>query len=260
MSSPKPVRLRADVLLEQRGLAESRARAQASILAGEVFVNEQRVEKPGQLVDEAAAIRVVSRRRFVSRGGDKLEAALEAMASEDLAIAGMIALDIGASTGGFTDCLLQRGAAKVYAVDVGRGQLDNKLLRDARVVSRERTNARDLVAADFAEPIDGIVVDASFIGLDKLLPAIARVVRPSGWLLALVKPQFEVGREVAAKSRGVIRDDDERRRAIESVVNALPGFGFELRASCDSAVLGPKGNREHFVLARKQARAGGAER
>jgi 23S rRNA (cytidine1920-2'-O)/16S rRNA (cytidine1409-2'-O)-methyltransferase len=252
MSSPKPARMRVDVLLEQRGLAESRARAQASILAGEVFLNEQRIEKPGQLVEEGAALRVVQRRRFVSRGGDKLEAALEEMAAAELAIGGMTALDIGASTGGFTDCLLQRGAAKVYAVDVGRGQLDNKLLRDPRVVSRERTNARDLSPSDFDEPIDGVVVDASFIGLDKLLPAIARVVRPGGWLVALVKPQFEVGREVAAKSRGVIRDDGERKKAIASVVDALPGFGFELRASCDSAVLGPKGNREHFLLARKR--------
>ncbi len=255
MSSPKPPRLRADVLLERRGLAESRARAQASILAGEVFVDEQRIEKPGQLLDEGAAIRVAERRRFVSRGGDKLEAALQEMAAEQIIISGVVALDVGASTGGFTDCLLQRGAAKVYAVDVGRGQLDNKLVRDPRVVSRERTNARDLQPGDFDEPIDGVVVDASFIGLDKLLPAIARVLSEGGWLVALVKPQFEVGREVAAKSRGVIRDDGERAKAIASVVDALPGFGFELRASCDSAVLGPKGNREHFLLARKRGSA-----
>jgi 23S rRNA (cytidine1920-2'-O)/16S rRNA (cytidine1409-2'-O)-methyltransferase len=252
VSSAKPARIRVDVLLEQRGLAESRARAQASILAGEVFLNEQRIEKPGQLVDESAPLRVLQRRRFVSRGGDKLEAALESMASAELTIAGITALDIGASTGGFTDCLLQRGAAKVYAVDVGRGQLDNKLLHDPRVVSRERTNARDLSPSDFDEPIDGVVVDASFIGLDKLLPAIGRVLPAGGWLLALVKPQFEVGREVAAKSRGVIRDEAERAKAIASVVDALPSFGFELRASCDSAVLGPKGNREHFLLARKR--------
>jgi 23S rRNA (cytidine1920-2'-O)/16S rRNA (cytidine1409-2'-O)-methyltransferase len=251
MSSPKAPRIRADVLLEQRGLCESRARAPASILAGEVFLDEQRIEKPGQLVDESAELRLVARRRFVSRGGDKLEAALVSMAAHELVIAGIVALDIGASTGGFTDCLLQRGAAKVYAVDVGRGQLDNKLVRDPRVVSRERTNARDLVPADFDEPLDGVVVDASFIGLDKLLPAIARVLPRGGFLIALVKPQFEVGREVAAKTRGVIRDDAERAKAIASVVDALPGFGFELRASCDSAVLGPKGNREHFLLARK---------
>lgn len=256
MSSPKLPRVRADVLLEQRGLAVSRARAQASILAGEVFLHDQRIEKPGQLVDEGAPLRVVQRRRFVSRGGDKLEAALETMAAEQIAIAGMVALDVGASTGGFTDCLLQRGASKVYAVDVGRGQLDDKLRRDPRVVSRERTNARDLQPSDFAEPIDGVVVDASFIGLDKLLPAIGRVLSPGGWLVALVKPQFEVGREVAAKSRGVIRDDLERAKAIASVVDALPGFGFELRASCDSAVLGPKGNREHFLLARKSVARG----
>jgi len=251
MNARRPDRVRADVLLEKRGLAPSRARAQASILAGEVFLETQRIDKPGQLLAEDAPVRLIARRRFVSRGGDKLEAAIEAFAAHVPEIAGAVALDVGASTGGFTDCLLQRGARRVFAVDVGWGQLDGKLRSDARVVARERTNARDLTTADFDEPIDLVVVDASFIGLDKLLPAIARVLGLGGWLIALIKPQFEVGRAVASKSRGVIRDEGDRSRAIDTVVNALPAFGFEVVAGADSAVLGPKGNREHFVLARR---------
>jgi 23S rRNA (cytidine1920-2'-O)/16S rRNA (cytidine1409-2'-O)-methyltransferase len=260
MSGRRRERVRADVLLEKRGLAPSRARAQASILAGEVFLEEQRIEKPGQLLLEDAPIRVVARRRFVSRGGDKLEAAIDAFGIHLPNIAGSVALDVGASTGGFTDCLLQRGARRVFAVDVGWGQLDGKLRSDVRVVSRERTNARDLTKDDFDEPVDLVVVDASFIGLDKLLPAIARVLAPGGWLIALIKPQFEVGREVASKSRGVIRDEGDRSRAIDTVLSSLPALGFEVVAGADSAVLGPKGNREHFVLARRVPHTSGGPR
>jgi len=242
---------RADVLLCERGLAPSRARAQSFILAGEVFTGEQRVEKPGTLLAADVELRVAPRRRFVSRGGDKLDAALAAFGGRFTDLAGVVAVDIGASTGGFTDCLLQRGVAKVYAVDVGYGQLDAKLRADPRVVSRERTNARELAATDFDEPIDLVVVDASFIGLSKLLGPIAGVLGGRGGeLVALVKPQFEVGREEASRGKGVVRDDAVREAAIAAVRGSLADAGFSIVAEADSAVLGPKGNRERFLYAR----------
>lgn len=241
-------RERADVLLCGRGLADSRAKAQSLILAGEVFTGTVRVDKPGQLLARECELRVLEKRRFVSRGGDKLEGALEAW-GDSVRVREAIAVDVGASTGGFTDCLLQRGAAKVYAVDVGWGQLDTRLRADPRVVVRERTNARDLSAASFDEPIDLVVVDASFIGLDKLLPAIAAFLRPSGHLVALVKPQFEAGRDVARRGRGVIRDESDRQAAIGVARSAIEEHGFTMLREIDSSVLGPKGNRERFVLA-----------
>ena len=251
--SARVARERADVLLCARGLAESRAKAQSLILAGEVFAGEARVDKPGQLLESDAALRVTPRRRFVSRGGEKLEGALEAFGDHAACVAGAVAVDVGASTGGFTDCLLQRGARKVYAVDVGWGQLDARLRADPRVVVRERTNARSLVAQDFDEPIDLVVVDASFIGVDKLLPAIAAVLRPGGRLVALVKPQFEAGREVVRRGRGVVRDEPERQAAIGGAVDAIARAGFAIEDQVDSALTGPKGNRERFVLARAPA-------
>lgn len=240
---------RADVLLCERGLAPSRARAQSLIMAGEVFVGGQRVDKPGTLLSPDAVLEVALRRRFASRGGEKLEAALATFGGRFQDLGGVVALDVGASTGGFTDCLLQRGAAKVYAVDVGFGQLDERLRQDPRVVSRERTNARDLEPSDFNEPIDLVVVDASFIGLGKLVGAIRRVLKRGGDLVALVKPQFEAGREEASKGRGVIRDDAVRDAAIASARTALASEGFQIVAEADSEVLGPKGNRERFVHA-----------
>ncbi|NUP07836.1 MAG: TlyA family RNA methyltransferase [Polyangiaceae bacterium] len=248
-SVDKPRRERADVLLCAQQLAESRAKAQSMILAGEVFAGTERIDKPGQLVPSDTALRVVARRRFVSRGGEKLDRALEALGSDAGPIEGIVAVDVGASTGGFTDCLLQRGAAKVVAVDVGWGQLDARLRADPRVECRERTNARDLGAADFAEPIDLVVVDASFIGLDKLMPAIARIIRPGGRLLALVKPQFEAGRDAVRRGRGVIRDEAERQEAIATARGAIVAHNLTIAREVDSEVLGPKGNRERFVLA-----------
>ncbi len=241
---------RADVLLCERGLAPSRARAQSLIMAGEVFSDQRRIEKPGMLLAPDAELHLAPRRRFVSRGGDKLEGALATFGGRFADLAGVVAVDVGASTGGFTDCLLQRGAAKIYAVDVGFGQLDERLRKDARVVSRERTNARELSATDFEEVIDVVVVDASFIGLGKLLPAIRRILRPNGDLVALVKPQFEAGREAVSKGRGVIRDDAVRDAAIDNARAALREHGFAIVAEADSEVLGPKGNRERFVHAR----------
>ncbi|NUO48744.1 MAG: TlyA family RNA methyltransferase [Polyangiaceae bacterium] len=240
---------RADVLLCERGLAPSRARAQSLIMAGEVFAGGKRIDKPGMLLSPDIEIGVVPRRRFVSRGGDKLEGALTSFGDRFRSLSGVVAVDVGASTGGFTDCLLQRGAAKVYAVDVGFGQLDERLRQDQRVISRERTNARDLQATDFEEPIDLVVVDASFIGLGKLTAAIGRILKHGGDLVALVKPQFEAGREEASKGRGVIRDDAVREAAIASARTALVEDGFRIVAEADSEVLGPKGNRERFVHA-----------
>lgn len=242
-------RVRADALLVARGLASSRSEAQAWIMAGEVSSGDRRVDKPGALLPEDAALSVALRRRFVSRGGEKLEFAMETLG---VAAAGRVCLDVGASTGGFTDCLLQRGASKVYAVDVGYGQLAEKLRKDARVDVRERVNARDLVAADFAPPPDLVVVDASFIGIGKLIGAIARVLVPGGELVALVKPQFEAGREAASKGRGVIRDEAVRLAAVAEARAAIEAAGFAVLGETDSAVHGPKGNVERFVHARRE--------
>jgi 23S rRNA (cytidine1920-2'-O)/16S rRNA (cytidine1409-2'-O)-methyltransferase len=243
--------VRIDQLLVQRGLAPSRARAQAVILAGEVFVGGVRVDKAGTLVDEAAALDVrAADHPYVSRGGVKLAGALDAFA---LAVAGLRCLDLGASTGGFTDCLLQRGAARVVAVDVGYGQLAHSLRVDPRVVVLERTNARTLLPDAIGGPADLTVVDASFIGLGKLLPAIARCTREGGDVVALIKPQFEVGREQASRARGVVRDETVRAGAIEATVEAVAAAGLEVLARADSVLPGPKGNREAFVHARVRA-------
>lgn len=242
-------RRRVDVLLVERGLAPTRAKAQALLLAGQVFSAEQRIDKAGQLLALDAELRVQGGERFVSRGGHKLEGALEALG---LSVKDRIAADIGASTGGFSDCLLQRGATKVYAVDVGEHQLAQRLRDDPRVVVMDRTNARHLEASAFAEPLELAVVDASFIGIEKLLPALARILPPQAQLLALVKPQFEAGKRDAARNKGVIRDPELRARLIESARQSVSEHGFELVAGVDSSLAGPKGNVEYFVLARRR--------
>jgi 23S rRNA (cytidine1920-2'-O)/16S rRNA (cytidine1409-2'-O)-methyltransferase len=240
---------RIDHLLVTRGLSTSRARAQAIVLAGEVYVAGVRVDKAGTLVDEDAPIEVRGpHHAYVSRGGVKLAGALDAFAID---VRGLRCLDLGASTGGFTDCLLQRGAARVTAVDVGYGQLAHKLRVDPRVVVMERTNARALTPDRAGGVADLTVVDASFIGLGKLMPAIALCTRSGGSLVALVKPQFEAGREAASRGKGVIRDEAVRARAIEDAAEAVERAGFALVAKCDSALPGPKGNREAFVHARR---------
>jgi 23S rRNA (cytidine1920-2'-O)/16S rRNA (cytidine1409-2'-O)-methyltransferase len=244
-------RTRVDVLLVERGLAPTRAKAQALVLAGEVTSAGVRVDKPGHEIAPEAELVVTPRRRFASRGGDKLDGALAAFGARFATLDGLVAVDVGASTGGFTDCLLSRGAAKVYAVDVGYGQLDGRLREDARVVSMERTNAKDLDAGTFAEPIALVVVDASFIGLGKLLPAIVRMLAPRGELVALVKPQFEAGRAAVSRGRGVIRDAAVREAAIGAVRAEIAASGLEIVAEVDSAVHGPKGNVERFIWARR---------
>lgn len=241
---------RADLLLVEQGLAPTRARAQALCLSGRVFWGERRVDKPGTPLPPDAALVVRGDTRYVSRGGLKLEGALKTLTVD---VHGKICLDIGASTGGFTDCLLQHGASRVYAVDVGRAQLAEKLRSDPRVVVREGVNARHLTHADFPELPALVVVDASFIGLEKLLPAISAVLAGCGELLALVKPQFQVGRDEARRSRGVIRDEALRASAIAQVNEALVANGFEVLGGCDSTVPGPKGNVEHFLYARAKS-------
>lgn len=246
-------RVRADALLLSRGLAETRAKAQALIMAGKVTSGPVRVDKPGMLLAPDAPLDLAASPKFVSRGGDKLDHALEVFTSRGLDVVGKQCLDVGASTGGFTDCLLQRGAAHVVAVDVGHGQLAEKLRTDLRVTVRERTNARDLTRADMTNPIDLVVVDASFIGIGKLIGPIADLLDEGKDLVALVKPQFEAGREAASRGRGVIRDPVARSEAIDAARQAIENAGFDVVDEVDSAVAGPKGNVERFVWARRRA-------
>jgi 23S rRNA (cytidine1920-2'-O)/16S rRNA (cytidine1409-2'-O)-methyltransferase len=243
---------RADVLLVEQGLAESRTQAQALIVAGEVFVGEQRVEKPGTPMLRTSVLRLREGRcPFVSRGGIKLQGALQAFSEHGLSVAGKVVLDIGASTGGFTDCVLQLGARKVYAIDVGYGQLHTKLRADERVVSWERTNAKSLTQQMFPEPLELIVIDASFIGLGRIVPVCARLLPAGGELCALVKPQFEAGKQLVSKSKGVIRDPEIRKQIIEQVTANVQLSGFDVIAGEDCVIRGPKGNHEYFVYARR---------
>jgi 23S rRNA (cytidine1920-2'-O)/16S rRNA (cytidine1409-2'-O)-methyltransferase len=237
-------RTRLDVLLVERGLAPTREKAQAMILAGLVEVGGRRVDKAGEPVDPDAALAVGGPAHpYVSRGGVKLAAALDSFAIDPT---GEICLDVGASTGGFTDCLLQRGAARVYAVDVGHGQLDARLRGDPRVVVRERVNARRLSEVDVPEPVDLAAVDVSFISLRLILPAVVARVRPGGVAILLVKPQFEAGRGEVPRG-GVVRSEETRRR----VVSEIEALGRELRlepiGALPSPILGARGNAE-FLL------------
>lgn len=245
-------KIRLDALLLQRNLAASRARAQALVLAGDVFVAGARVDKAGTLVAEDAAVEVrAPDHPYVSRGGVKLSGALDAFG---LAVRDLRCLDVGASTGGFTDCLLQRGAARVVAVDVGYGQIAHSLRVDPRVVVLERTNARDLQAEAIGGPADVTVVDASFIALRTLVPALARCTRSGGDLVALIKPQFEVGRRIASQGKGVVLDPVARADAVAAAREAVAVGGFEVLSEADSTLAGPKGNVEVFVRARRLRR------
>jgi len=244
MSGKRAERQRVDVLLVERELAPSRERARALILAGKVWSGERRIDKAGDQLPLDAALQVKGQEHpYVSRGGVKLAGALDAFG---LSPEGAIAADFGASTGGFTDCLLSRGAQRVYAIDVGYGQLHERLRRDERVVVMERTNARHLEAGALPEPLDWVVIDASFIGLGKLLPAAFALLRAGGDVVALIKPQFEVGREAVGK-RGVVRDAGARSAAILRAVEEAAAVGFEPRAQADCVITGPQGNLEHFV-------------
>ncbi len=246
-------KVRVDSLLVDRGLAESRSRAQALILAGLVFSGERRVEKPGDQLPADAAVEVRGRDHpWVSRGGVKLAHALEHFAIDPT---GVVALDVGASTGGFTDVLLQKGAAKVYAVDVGHGQLDWRLRSDPRVVVLERTNARHLDAATIPEPVAVIVCDASFIGLRAVLPAALSLAAPDAVLVALIKPQFEVGKGEVGKG-GVVTDPEKHRAVCEAAVAWLSEeMGWSVLGVTESPIKGPSGNTEFLVAARRNTGA-----
>lgn len=239
-------RIRLDQLLVDRGLAESRTRAQALVLAGKVRVGEgdaaRRDLKPGDLIAPDATTQVESPEPYVSRGGHKLAAALEAF---EIDVDGRIGLDVGASTGGFTDVLLQRGARRVYALDVGRGQLAERLRQDERVVSMERTNARTLTQGALPEPIDIATVDVSFISLGKVLGPIRSTLAPRAAIVALVKPQFEAGR--GRTDHGVVRDPAIHREVLERIVASASALHLGTRAVIASPLLGPEGNREFLV-------------
>jgi 23S rRNA (cytidine1920-2'-O)/16S rRNA (cytidine1409-2'-O)-methyltransferase len=239
---------RIDVLVVERGLAESRAKAQALILAGQVVVDDQRVDKPGSLVSVDAELRLKGEvLPYVSRGGLKLKAAIDRFG---LDVSGKVGADIGASTGGFTDCLLQQGATRVHAIDVGYGQLHEKLRQDARVRSRERVNARYLTEEDLPEKVGVMVIDVSFISLTQVLPAALAFLEPGGLLVALVKPQFEVGRERIGKG-GVVKDAAARQEAIDTVTAFVREQGLTVRGVMDSPVPGPAGNVEALLVADK---------
>ena len=242
-------RERIDKLLVERGLAETRAKARALVAAGEVLVGEVRIDKPGQLVDPEKPIRLKGAGlRFVSRGALKLEKALDAFGIDP---AGLRCVDLGASTGGFTDLLLQRGAVHVHAVDVGYGQLHEKLRQDGRVTSVERVNARSVTLAELgAEPFDLAVLDLSFISLALILPAARALVRPGGALVMLVKPQFEAGPAQVGKG-GVVRDPAVRQGTIDKVAGVCRELGLEVRGIVDSPVEGPAGNLEALLWAVK---------
>jgi 23S rRNA (cytidine1920-2'-O)/16S rRNA (cytidine1409-2'-O)-methyltransferase len=239
-----PEKKRTDLLLVERGLVPTRERAQALILAGKVWSGERRIDKAGTSLPSDSELSVRGDDHpYVSRGGVKLAGALDAFGLDPRRV---VAADFGASTGGFTDCLLMRGAARVYAIDVGYGQLHERLRRDPRVVVMERTNARHLEVGALPEPMDWIVIDASFIGLGKLLPAARTLLRPGGTVVALVKPQFEVGRSAVGK-RGVVRDEQARTGAIARVVSEAVALGFARMGQADAVLAGPEGNREHFI-------------
>jgi 23S rRNA (cytidine1920-2'-O)/16S rRNA (cytidine1409-2'-O)-methyltransferase len=249
-------KVRLDVLLVERGLADSRSKAQAMIMAGQVRVADQVMLKPATAVSTDSVLTVDSGPRFVSRGGEKLNAALEAFAID---VAGLTCADVGASTGGFTDCLLQHGAAKVYAIDVGKGILHWKLRNDPRVVVMEETNARFVESVP--EQVSLVTVDASFISLKILLPVIKKWLAPlsdsppvfikngGSWrrVIALIKPQFEAGRKDVARGDGVIRDPEIHRQVLLDVLHFAQTEGFQIRGLIRSPLLGPKGNAEFLV-------------
>ena len=236
--------MRLDRLLVERGLAPSRERAQRLVMAGDVIVDDHVISKPGAEIDDGAVVRLrAAPSPYASRGGEKLAGALDALGVDP---SGRVVLDVGASTGGFTDVCLRRGARRVFAVDVGYGQLAWSLRQDPRVLVLDRTNARHLEPGLLPEPPDLAVVDVSFISLALVLPAIARVLAPRADVVALVKPQFEVGKGEVGKG-GVVRDEAKRAAAVDRVRAAMTHVGLEVRGESESVLPGPKGNREIFL-------------
>ena len=242
--NPTNRRRRLDQRLLDDGLTESRTRAQGLILAGQVRVDGRRVDKPGTPIPPGATVSLVAPEHpFVGRGGMKLRAALDAFG---VIVTDMVCLDVGAGTGGFTDCLLQAGAARVIAVDVGHGHLHPRLRHNPRVTVLERANVRFLTPAHLPEPPDLVVVDVAFISLRLVLPVIADLLRPAGEIVALIKPQFEAGRGEVGKG-GVIRDPAKQGATVRTVVGAAQGIGLTVKGLCASPIKGAKGNREFFV-------------
>jgi 23S rRNA (cytidine1920-2'-O)/16S rRNA (cytidine1409-2'-O)-methyltransferase len=239
-------RERIDKLLVDRGLAESRTKAQALVMAGAVLVNEQLIHKPSELFTHDANIRIKesARQRYVSRGGIKLEAALREFLME---VSDLVCLDVGASTGGFTDCLLQHGAKKVVALDVGHNQLDWKIRNDPRVEVREEANARHLAPSDFADKFDLITIDVSFISLTKILPAVFPLLIKGGRIVALIKPQFEVGKGEVGKG-GIVKDPSQHQRVISEVNAAAASLGMKVVGVIESPIKGADGNVEFLAL------------
>lgn len=237
-------RLRIDQLLVERGFVESRERAQALVIAGYVLVDGQKARKPGQAARRDSHVELIERLPFVGRGGLKLKGALDGFGID---VAGKVCVDIGASTGGFTDCLLQRGAARVYAVDVGAGQLDWKLRNDPRVVVKEAVNARYLTPGDIGEPADLVTCDVSFISVTMILPAVVRLLKPAGIMIVLVKPQFEAGRHQVGKG-GIVKDPALHAAVCARIEAAVRGYGFQT-AIMDSPIHGAEGNREFLLYA-----------
>ena len=241
---------RLDVLLVNRGMFESRAKAQAAVMAGQVLVNEQKIDKPGTPVAPEVTIRLLGNKLpYVSRGGLKLEKALQIF---PISVEGKVVADIGASTGGFTDCALQNGAAKVYAIDVGYGQLAWKLRNDERVVNMERTNVRYLEADSLPEQVDAATIDVAFISLDKILPAVHKILKPEGFVVALIKPQFEAGKDKVGK-KGVVRDPAVHAEVLREFLRYAPECGFGVRGLDFSPIRGPEGNIEYLAWLKKGA-------
>ena len=241
-------RERIDKLLVERGLASSRTKAQAMVMAGAVLVEDQRVEKPSELISPDAQVRLKGGNdpaaRYVGRGGVKLEAALLEFAID---VHGLYCLDVGASTGGFTDCLLQHGAARIMAIDVGHNQLDWRLRNDSRVESREGVNARYLTSADFGSRFDLATIDVSFISATKVLPAVVSLLTDSALVITLIKPQFEVGRGEVGRG-GIVTDPKQHARVIEEVNVAARGLGLNVRRVIESPIRGAEGNQEYLAL------------
>ena len=243
------MRTRLDKLVLERGLAPTREKAQALILAGQIHINGRRADKAGMPVPADARVELVGEPpRYVGRGGIKLEGALDDFSLDPT---GKICLDIGSSTGGFTDCLLQHGAARVYAVDVGKGQLDWKLRQDARVAVREGINARHLKPEDIGEPVDWVTLDVAFISVAKILPAALACARPGATFLILVKPQFELSQKQVGKG-GIVRDPALHREAVEKVTQAAVEVGLGEIQVRESRLPGAEGNREFFLCARRR--------
>lgn len=238
---------RIDILLTERNFFESRAKSQAMIMSGKILVNGQKIDKSGTLIDENAKIEILSEIPFVSRGGLKLQKALEVFKID---LSGKICVDIGASTGGFTDCMLKNGAAKIYAIDVGYGQLAWKLRNNERVINMERTNIRNVSSENFDDFLDFASIDVAFISLEKVLPVAKKILKNDGEIIALIKPQFEAGRDKVGK-KGVVRDKKVHEEVLQKILNFGQEIDLKICGLDFSPIKGPEGNIEYLTFLRK---------